>query len=182
MSNTILEAPNNLRIFSIAVIGGLGSIPGAIIGAAYQTILDFSPLTRVPESRLFASGAGLLIVLSLFPQGLGGLVYDLRDMLLRIVARRRDIVVPSLLADVRVLEEGDQGTALTQVKHREHRESKPTAALLSVEGIDVSYGKTQVLFDVDFHVDDGEIVALLGTNGAGKSTLLSAICRARPEG
>jgi ABC-type branched-subunit amino acid transport system ATPase component len=49
------------------------------------------------------------------------------------------------------------------------------SAILEVNDLDVSYGKTQVLFGVDFHVDEGEIVALLGTNGAGKSTLLSAI-------
>ena len=49
-------------------------------------------------------------------------------------------------------------------------------ALLSVRGLDASYGPVQVLFNVDFDVHDGEVVALLGTNGAGKSTLLKAIC------
>ena len=47
--------------------------------------------------------------------------------------------------------------------------------MLTCRGIDFSYGQLQVLFDVDFTVDDGEIVALLGTNGAGKSTLLKVI-------
>jgi ABC-type branched-subunit amino acid transport system ATPase component/predicted MFS family arabinose efflux permease len=47
--------------------------------------------------------------------------------------------------------------------------------LLVTRGLDVYYGQTQVLFNVDFDVRDGEIIALLGTNGAGKSTLLKAI-------
>jgi len=51
-----------------------------------------------------------------------------------------------------------------------------SAPLLRCEAVDVSYGPVQVLFGVDLEVDEGEIVALLGTNGAGKSTLLRAVC------
>jgi ABC-type branched-subunit amino acid transport system ATPase component len=44
-----------------------------------------------------------------------------------------------------------------------------------VRNVDVSYGNLQVLFDVNFEVRRGEVLALLGTNGAGKSTILRAI-------
>jgi branched-chain amino acid transport system ATP-binding protein len=47
--------------------------------------------------------------------------------------------------------------------------------LLEVEGLDVRFGKVQVIDDVDFKVARGERVALLGTNGAGKSTILKAV-------
>jgi ABC-type branched-subunit amino acid transport system ATPase component/MFS family permease len=50
-----------------------------------------------------------------------------------------------------------------------------TAKLLVVRDLDVHYGQVQILFNVDFDVEDGEIIAILGTNGAGKSTLLRAI-------
>jgi ABC-type branched-subunit amino acid transport system ATPase component/MFS family permease len=47
--------------------------------------------------------------------------------------------------------------------------------LLVCRDVDVEYDGVQVLFGVDFDVEEGEIIALLGTNGAGKSTLLRAI-------
>jgi branched-chain amino acid transport system ATP-binding protein len=47
--------------------------------------------------------------------------------------------------------------------------------LLRVEGLGAGYGRTDVLHDIDIHVETGEIVSLIGSNGAGKSTLLKAI-------
>lgn len=47
--------------------------------------------------------------------------------------------------------------------------------VLQVRNLDYSYGRVQVLFDVEIEVAKGEVLALLGTNGAGKSTLLRAI-------
>jgi branched-chain amino acid transport system ATP-binding protein len=65
-------------------------------------------------------------------------------------------------------------------KLRARQAETGTSALLTCAGIDVGYDAVQVLFDVDFEVEEGEIVALLGTNGAGKSTLLKAISGLQP--
>ena len=52
--------------------------------------------------------------------------------------------------------------------------------ILECRGLEVAYGRTQVLFGVDVAVERGEVVALLGTNGAGKSTLLRAVAQLVP--
>ena len=57
-----------------------------------------------------------------------------------------------------------------------YERGKGRSPLLLVRGLDVAYGPVKVLFGVDFEVEEGACVALLGTNGAGKSTLLKAIC------
>jgi D-xylose transport system ATP-binding protein len=49
------------------------------------------------------------------------------------------------------------------------------APLLSLKGVSKSFGANQALTGVDFNVDAGEVVALVGDNGAGKSTLIKAI-------
>ncbi len=51
----------------------------------------------------------------------------------------------------------------------------PDAPLLELRGVHASYGLIQVLFGIDLTVNDGEVIALLGTNGAGKTTILRVI-------
>ena len=52
--------------------------------------------------------------------------------------------------------------------------------LLSVKNLKVSYGNIRALQGIDFQIDDGEIVCIIGANGAGKSTTLRAISRLVP--
>jgi ribose transport system ATP-binding protein len=56
-----------------------------------------------------------------------------------------------------------------------HIEESAASAVLSLHGINKSYGPNQVLTDASFEVRPGEVVALLGENGAGKSTLSNII-------
>jgi D-xylose transport system ATP-binding protein len=63
--------------------------------------------------------------------------------------------------------------SLTDAERRRHDAGAPP--LLRLEHVSKSYGQIRALTDVDFAVDAGQVVALVGDNGAGKSTLLKAI-------
>ena len=49
--------------------------------------------------------------------------------------------------------------------------------LLEIERLSVNYGAIQAVRDLSLHVDEGEIVTLIGANGAGKTTTLRAVSR-----
>ena len=169
--SSLLEPESSIKLFAVAVVGGLASMPGALLGAAYLTFVDYSSFTREEISRLFASSLGVLGVLLFLPGGLGGAAYSVRDRVLRRIARSRNLHVPSLLADDEI-----DGVSQAGLAAAGGGLAPPDAdVLLAIEGLEVSYGKAQVLFGVNLHVERGEILALLGTNGAGKSTVLSAL-------
>ena len=54
-------------------------------------------------------------------------------------------------------------------------------ALLEVSDLKVSYGLIKAIKSVSFHVDAGEIVALIGANGAGKTTIMHALSGLIPK-
>jgi len=92
----------SLLIFSMVVIGGMGSLTGAVLGAVYvRGTQYFLPA----QFQLAVTGVGVLLLLWLFPGGLGQIAFGLRDRFLRWVADRRQVLVPSLVADKRVVED-----------------------------------------------------------------------------
>jgi hypothetical protein len=103
-------ASSSIEVFSYAVIGGLTSIAGAISGVFFFRILDFVLAKQfsgqvVAIVRYTLSGAGLLWILYFLPGGLWQFVQQRRDAILRRIAERRGIEVPSLVADRRTEDE-----------------------------------------------------------------------------
>jgi branched-chain amino acid transport system permease protein len=94
----LFDPGTSVLMFLMVVIGGMGSLTGAVLGAVYlRGIQYFLPA----ELQLFATGFGVLVLLLVFPGGLGQVFYGLRDRILREIAARKNIDVPSLVADKR---------------------------------------------------------------------------------
>ena len=147
--------------------------------ALFIAILSIVPARMRPHASalvgIFSGGVGGLAGAVLLGgiadrYGTGGALVSLLvpGVLGALLLRR---AAPTVQNDMdRMIDEVLESEQLTQI-----RASGGHLPMLSCKGIDFSYGQLQVLFDVDFTVDDGEMVALLGTNGAGKSTLLKVI-------
>jgi ABC-type branched-subunit amino acid transport system ATPase component len=129
----------------LAALVGIFVSAGGLLGSLFLSGID----------RRFGLGGALVsltvpgIVGALMVASAGGFVNDDLDRLIHQVAEDEEI------------------SRITSAKGH--------LPMLSCKGIDFSYGKLQVLFRVDFTVDEGELVALLGVNGAGKSTLLKVV-------
>ncbi|HEU5085758.1 MAG TPA: ABC transporter permease [Acidimicrobiales bacterium] len=107
----------SVEVFVATAIGGLSSVGGAVAGAVIVYFVKFlgSDLAVVralgddvaENISLLVTGPGLLLVLYLFPGGLSQLLFGVRDRFLRWVAARHRLLVPSLVADRRVVVDDD---------------------------------------------------------------------------
>jgi branched-chain amino acid transport system permease protein len=99
----------SFQVFLLTVVGGVGSVAGAVIGAVFiegvQYFRNIFPEAIRNLLGLIAGPVGVIFVLMVVKGGIAQAVYGLRDSLLRRVADRRGILVPSLVADRRMSEE-----------------------------------------------------------------------------
>jgi branched-chain amino acid transport system permease protein len=79
-------AAESLNVFTAAVVGGLGSLFGGVLGAVFLRGSEW--FITAPEWRLLSSAIGVLIVLLILPGGLASLVIKVRDRLVTIILAR----------------------------------------------------------------------------------------------
>jgi branched-chain amino acid transport system permease protein len=91
----------SISVLAAVVIGGTTSLPGAVLGSIWVFGIPLLLERRFPGIGFLASGVGLLVLLLAVPGGLAELMYRARDAYLRWVAAKHDIIVPSLIADMR---------------------------------------------------------------------------------
>ena len=151
---------------------------GALVGPALQSVYSqvVPPAVRTQGLQLTTLAAipGIIFGGTLFERVLGE--YGYQSVFL--VGAPFLFVGGLIQMTAGAFFESDRRNALAQaVAAEEWRRTKEAGnkKLLVCRDVDVAYDGVQVLFNVDFDVEEGEIIALLGTNGAGKSTLLKAI-------
>ncbi len=162
---SVFGPDKSIQVITIAIIGGLGSVAGPVLGALWVVGLpsfwDDPPGVIV----LLTSSIGLLILLMYFPGGIQQLVYTARDAILAAADRSRGEPELPERRVVHALPTRTTGAI----------DLPPGVPALKTEGVSVQFGGNRAVNDVAFHVMPNELVGLIGTNGAGKSTLLNAV-------
>ena len=158
----------SIQVLGLVILGGIGSIPGVIVGSLVLVGLP-GLLREFEEYRFLAYGAAVVAVMVLRPQGL---VPNVR--------RSRELQDEERAQDewAKAVEEGSRRRASRPRPERRHERTgagRGTEAVLEVRGLEKHFGGLYALSGLDMDVRPGEIVSVIGPNGAGKSTLFNVI-------
>jgi branched-chain amino acid transport system permease protein len=96
LNGEVFTAFASVQTFAASIFGGLGSAAGAVLGTGFYEFIEYFGVDGLPG--VFARNGGPLIIIFAVPAGLIAILNGLRDSVLRVVAQRRQIWVPSLFA------------------------------------------------------------------------------------
>ena len=169
-------APNFTLVLVLFGIGALGL--GPLTVGLYISMLSVIPSRMRPHAQALG---GIFIAIG---GVLGALLFTGAETRYGIAGSMVSVAIPGVIGALVI---GSAGRYITRdldrlidetLEEEQIRRIQATGGhlpMLACRNLDFAYGQLQVLFDVNFSVDDGEMVALLGVNGAGKSTLLKAV-------
>jgi len=163
--------PNNFNfpqlviVYCMVILGGLGNIPGVILGAVILSILpEF--LRQYGAYRMMSYGLILIILMALRPQGIMGSV----DFLVR-KKKRPDKDETGILRD---------STDLYYSRKQKYMGadtlySKGPRVFLDFQNVAQDFGGLRAVNKLTFQLHEREILSIIGPNGAGKSTVFNII-------
>lgn len=164
--------PNNFDfaqlviIYCMVILGGMGNIPGVILGAIVLSILpEF--LREYGAYRMMSFGLILIVLMALRPQGILG------DITIFLKKKRRpdkdETGVLRASTDLYYKEEDEaaDGEKRTYVKEE--------PVILQLHDVGKNFGGIEAVKDLSFSLHKREILSIIGPNGAGKTTLFNLI-------
>jgi sulfate-transporting ATPase len=168
----------SVTFVTVAYIGGIGSITGALIAgmisAGGPVFNLLSSNNAVNKYQLLISGVGVILTAILNPDGVApAFAENARRFRARLGGRSSAPAVaggaPHPRRATTVL--GERGPRPVSVPG-----GRDPAPLLEARGMRVTFGQVEAVGGVDLTVYPGSLIGLIGPNGAGKTTLIDAIC------
>ncbi|MGD9880061.1 MAG: ATP-binding cassette domain-containing protein [Reyranella sp.] len=167
MSRFVSPAPFDVNVgilyLLMAMVGGMGHLSGAILGATIVTLLKNSIQDYLPKIAFSASGQVEVVVFAV--------------LFILLLQRARSGLVPYALRYLPRVQPTVPTATTALERRRQPDRGKP---ILEVSEVTRRFGGLVAVNSVSFEVEAGEILGLIGPNGAGKTTMFNLLTGALP--